>query len=54
MAEDGLVEAFGEAVAALARFGRVKRVTWPRAARHRAFAGAVRDWLDETGRAPAR
>ncbi len=51
--EEGLVAAFGDAVAALARFGKAHRVTWPRTARHRPFTAAVRAWLDDTGRLTA-
>jgi uncharacterized protein YcaQ len=54
MSETGLSEAFAEAIAALARFGRASRVNWPRTARHRAFTRAVRAWLDGPGREAGR
>ena len=42
LAEPGFVAAFAEAVSAHRAFGGVRKVEWPRAARHRAFVAAVR------------
>ena len=46
----GFVDAFVEALRAHARFGGVHRIVWPRAGRHRALGGAVRDRLGAGGR----
>jgi uncharacterized protein len=42
LAEDAFVGAFAEAVEAHRRFGRVRRVAFPRAVRHRPFVAALR------------
>jgi uncharacterized protein len=46
LAEDAFVGAFAEAVEAHRRFGRVGRVAFPRAVRHRPFVAALRARLD--------
>ena len=43
LAAPGFVEAFSEAIAAHRAFGGVRRLGWPRVARHRALGRAVRD-----------
>jgi len=45
-ANPGLPAAVAEALGAHMAFAGLKRVTWPRAVRHRAFAAAVRERLD--------
>ena len=47
LAEPGFVAAFASAVEAHRAFGRVARLAWPRALRHRPFIRAVRDVLAE-------
>jgi len=51
LAEDAFVGAFAEAVEAHRRFGRVSRVAFPRAVRHRPFVAALRARL-EVNRGP--
>ena len=46
LAEDAFVGAFAEAVETHRRFGRVGRVAFPRAVRHRPFVAALRARLD--------
>ncbi|HET7168993.1 MAG TPA: crosslink repair DNA glycosylase YcaQ family protein [Candidatus Limnocylindrales bacterium] len=50
LAADGFVEALVAALRAHARFADVERVVWPRAVRHRALGGAVRERLGPAGR----
>ena len=45
-ANPGLAAAVAEALRAHMAFAGLRRVTWPRAVRHRAFAAAVRERLD--------
>jgi uncharacterized protein YcaQ len=42
LGEPGFLEAFGQAVEAHRAFGGVRRVSWPRTARHRSFVAAAR------------
>jgi uncharacterized protein YcaQ len=48
--EPGLMEGLVDAIEAHARFAGVRRVVWPRTARHRAVGAAVRERLAPGGR----
>jgi uncharacterized protein YcaQ len=50
LADPAFVGAFAEAVEAHRRFGRVRRVAYPRAVRHRPFVAALRARLDVSRR----